>query len=159
MITADGLIRALARNADYLNTHLAGLTHADALVQPPVRGNSILWIVGHIVCYRNYMLNILGLPRVLPVEAAQRFARGSAPVSGEEPRLPRLEQLTEAYADSQGRVVEALPRLTPTQAAEVVTESDFTLPRAELVMVYMRHESYHAGQLELLREIALAERR
>jgi hypothetical protein len=158
MITADGLIRALTRNADYLSTHLAGLTHADALVQPPVRGNCLLWIVGHIVCYRNYMLNVLGLPRVLPVETAQRFARGSAPVLGEETGLPRLEQLMQAYANSQARVFEALPRLTAAQAAEVVTEGDFTLPRAELVMSYMRHESYHAGQLELLREIALAQR-
>jgi uncharacterized damage-inducible protein DinB len=158
MITADALIRGLNRNAEYIHTHLEGITHAEALRQPPARGNCLLWIMGHIVCYRNYMLNILGQPKVITDEVAHRFARGSAPVLGEEAGLPRLEALLPAYDQSQTRVAEALRALTPEQAVEVVTESDFTQPRAELVMLYMRHESYHAGQLELLREIALERR-
>lgn len=48
--------------------------------------------------------------------------------------------------------------MTPAQAAEVVTAAGFTMPRAALLISFMRHESYHAGQLELLREIALAAR-
>jgi hypothetical protein len=158
MITLEVLVRGLTRNAEYIHTHLAGLTHAESLAQPPARGNCILWIVGHIVCYRNYALNVLGLPRVIADEIAHRFARGSAPVLGDEPGLPVLEELLRAYDESQAQIFGALRTLTPEAAVAVVTEGDFTLPRAELLVTYMRHESYHAGQLELLREIALERR-
>lgn len=159
MITAEALFRGLTRNAEYIHTHLAGLMHAEALAQPPARGNCILWILGHIVCYRNYALNVLGQSRVIADETARRFARGSAPVLGDEPGLPLLEDLLRAYDDSQARAFAALRTLTAEGAVEVVTEGDFTLPRAELIVTYMRHESYHAGQFELLREIALQNRR
>lgn len=158
MITVEVLFRGLTRNTEYIHTHLAGLTHAEALSQPPARGNCILWILGHIVCYRNYMLNVLGQPKVLADDAARRFERGSSPVLSDEPGLPWLEDLLRAYDHSQERVFAALHTLTDEAGVEVVTESDFTLPRAELLVTYMRHESYHAGQFELLREIALERR-
>jgi len=158
MITAEALIRGWTRNSDYVHTHLNGLTHAEAMMQPPARGNCSLWILGHIVCYRNYALNVLGQPGVVAEAVARRFAKGSAPVLAEEPGLPRFEDLTRAYDDAQPRIVAGLRALTPEAAVEVVTQGDFTLPRAELIMTYMRHESYHAGQFELLREIALAQR-
>ena len=48
--------------------------------------------------------------------------------------------------------------MTQDQASELVSAADFTMPRGELLTSFMRHESYHAGQLELLRELALAAR-
>jgi hypothetical protein len=156
--TYEGLVTAFSRNASYFNSHLAGLTHEDALVQPPVTGNCILWIVGHIVCYRNYILDIVWQPDVLDAAQSHRFAKGSAPVLADEPNLTRLEVLMSAYATAQNRIAEGIRKLTPEQAVEVVSQNDFTLPRTDLIMSYMRHESYHLGQLELLREIALHHR-
>lgn len=158
MITAEALVTAFERNANYVHTHLAGLSHAEALIQPPAPGNCILWIMGHIVCYRNYILGALGEPPVLPEAQAARFARGSALVLADEPGLARLETLMEAFDQAQTQLAAGLRRLTLEQAAEVITQRDFTLPRAELVMSYMRHESYHTGQFELLREIVLSRR-
>lgn len=158
MITAEGLVTAFSRNASYVHAHLDGLSHAEALLQPPARGNCILWIMGHIVCYRNYILDALGEPPALPESQAARFARGSAPVLADEPGLAQLQTLLEAFDQAQERLAAGLRRLTPEQAAQVITQRDFTLPRAELVMSYMRHESYHAGQFELLREIVLSRR-
>lgn len=158
MTSTAGLVTAFTRNADYVQTHLNGLTHADALVQPPAQGNCILWILGHIVCYRNYILQALGQPPALPEAQAKRFARGSAAVLADEPGLTPLADLFSAYQASQTTVLEALRHLTPEQAAEVITQGDFTMPRGDLVMSYMRHEAYHAGQFELLREIAISQR-
>jgi hypothetical protein len=159
VIDIDGLITAFTRNAGYFHTHLDGLTHADALVQPPVPGNCILWITGHILHYHNNILRALLQPPALDVMLAARFAKGSQPVLADEPGLARLETLTAAYDDSQSIIFAGLRALTYEQAREVITQGDFTMPRAELVMSYMRHESYHLGQLELLREIALHTRR
>lgn len=157
MISAEGLVFGFTRNAGYFHSNLDGLTHADAVVQPPVTGNCILWITGHILCYRNFILRALLQPPVLDEQAMARFDRGSQPVLHDEPGITRFETLVAAYDQSQETIFAAIRALTPEQAAEVITGS-FTLPRAELVMNYMRHESYHLGQLELLREMALAAR-
>lgn len=156
MISAEGLSHAFTRNAAYLERHLDGLTHTNSLVQPPATGNCILWILGHILCYRNFTLQALGDAPIMP-EAA-RFDAGSAPVTADSPDLPRFEALRAAFDQAQTRILEGIRRLTPEQAAEVITQGSFTLPRAELVMTYMRHESYHMGQFELLREIVLSQR-
>ncbi|GAB4555963.1 MAG: hypothetical protein OHK0023_27750 [Anaerolineae bacterium] len=156
MITGESLVTAFTRNADYIHTHLNGITHAESLIQPPAKGNCILWIVGHIVCYRNYILKALGLPPAMAEDAMKRFARDSAPVLGEEDGLPRLEQLMDAYDKSQAMIIEALRGMTHEQGSTPYGETG--TPRAEAVMSYMRHESYHAGQLELLREIVLSKR-
>jgi uncharacterized damage-inducible protein DinB len=153
MLTTDGLTTAYTRNANYVQTYLNGLTHADAIVQPPVEGNCIQWILGHIVCYRNYILNVLGQSPILP-EAA-RYAKDSAPVTGNEPENPSFETLLNAYFQAQEIILGCIRTLTPEAAAEVVTQGDFTMPRGDLLVSYMRHESYHAGQFELLRQIAL----
>lgn len=158
MISGENLIWNFERNAGYLRTHLAGLTHADALVQPPVNGNCINWIVGHIVCYRNFAMASCGLPLVISSVVADRYERGSAPVTGAAPDVATLETLVQAYWTSHEHLLAYLHTMTQEQAGAIVSAADFTMPRAELLTSFMRHESYHAGQLELLRELAIAAR-
>ena len=158
MITTESLITNFERDAGYLRDHLDGLTHADSLLQPPVQGNCINWILGHIVCYRAYALQICQLPPVINEKVAQRYARGSAPVTGEAADVANFAELVQAYWTGHEALMAYLPAMTPEQASETVTAAGFTLPRAELLTNFMRHESYHAGQLELLRELALAAR-
>lgn len=155
MIRPEGLSLAYSRNAHFWDTNLEGLTHADALVQPPVKGNCILWIAGHLLHYRGAIHRLLTLPEPLPVSRTERFARESAPVLGDEPGIVRFEQLMDAYHSSQGVVLPAIEALRVEQAQEAVQEFRFDMPRAELLLTFMRHESYHIGQFELLREIAL----
>ncbi|MBX3011122.1 MAG: DinB family protein [Caldilineaceae bacterium] len=156
MISGDSLAANFERNASYVRGYLEGLTQADSLVQPPVKGNCINWILGHIVCYRTYVQAICELPPVLDEAAAKRYARDSAPVTGPAADLTPIETLRAAYNASQQALLGYLQTLSPTQAAEVVTAAGFTLPRAELLTTFMRHESFHTGQFELLRELALA---
>jgi hypothetical protein len=158
MITGENLAWNFERNASYVRSHLEGLTHADSLVQPPAKGNCINWILGHIVCYRTYTLAICGLAPVLSDGVAKRYARDSAPVVGPAADVADLALLQDAYRRAHEQLLTALQSLTPAQAAEVVTAAGFTMPRAELLTSFMRHESYHAGQFELLREIALTAR-
>jgi hypothetical protein len=156
MLTAEGFINGLERNATFVRNHLNTVTHAEALLQPPYRGNCILWIVGHVVCYRNYSLALVGQPPALPENLAARFARDSAPVLADEPGLATLDTLMAAFEASQTSLIEAARTLTPAQAAEVVTQDVFTMPRGDLLVSRLRHEAYHVGQLEWLREMVLA---
>ncbi len=84
MLTSDNLIAMYARNLYFIKTHTSGLTHADSLTQPPVPGNSINWVVGHITLYRNRALKILGQLPAFDETTAARYARDSKPVLGDE---------------------------------------------------------------------------
>ena len=157
MLTTTGYITNLERNASYLREHLNGLSHAHSLVQPPIEGNCINWVLGHIVCYRNYMHLVCGLPEAAPTAAVSRYARGSAPVTGEAPDVMRFEDLVAAYGSSQIAVIGALPALSAEDLAEVASAAGYTMPRGDLLTMFMRHESYHLGQFEWLRVWALHE--
>jgi hypothetical protein len=158
MITSAAIAWNFDRNAVYMRTHLEALTHTDSLVQPPIEGNCINWILGHVVCYRNYILAVLGLPPILPAETLARYARGSAPVLVDGPDVVELDDLVRAYWKAQDAILQALPDLSPDRAAEVAQAAGFEMPRAELLVSFMRHESYHAGQLEWLRVWAIQQR-
>lgn len=156
MITGESLHWNFERNASYVHTLLAGLEHADSLVQPPVNGNCINWILGHIVCYRNYTMTVCGLEPVVTAEVADRYARDSAPVTGAGTDIADFAQLLAAYNQSHNQLLTYLKSVDEATLCEVISAAGFTMGRGELLTSFMRHESYHAGQFELLRALALA---
>lgn len=158
MINAANLLWNFERNASYVRDLLAGLTHTDSLVQPPAEGNCINWILGHIVCYRNYALVACELPPVVSEEVAQRYGRGSAAVTGDAEDVTNFAMLLTAYNQSHQQLTTYLETVAGDLLDEVVSAAGFTMPRGELLTSFMRHESYHAGQFEWLRTWALAQR-
>lgn len=158
MIEAATLLWNFERDASYVRNLLDGLTHADSLVQPPVAGNCINWILGHIVCYRNYALAVCALPPAIEEATAQRYARDSAPVTGAATDVAHFAMLLAAYEQSHRALCAYLDQTTPEALQETVSAAGFTMPRGDLLTSFMRHESYHAGQFELLREWVLAQR-
>ena len=65
--------------------NLAGVTHDESLAHPPGGGNSINWVLGHLVWTYEGALPLLGREPVLPKGAVERYARGSAQLAeGEE---------------------------------------------------------------------------
>ena len=135
-----------------------GLTHPDSLAQPPVSGNCINWVLGHIVAYRNRISEMLGQPAVLDPAIAVRYARESKAVTGEEPGLAKLEQLLAALDASQVQLAAGLPKLSAEVAMQSRSYGPMSMTHAEWFLFLLRHEAYHVGNLELLREVALAAR-
>lgn len=157
MLTAEHLINMYARNLAFIKQLTEGFTHADSVVQPPVPGNCANWVVGHIATYRNRILTILGQPLVLDEMLAQRYARDSKPVLGDEPGIGQFPVLLAAIEASQDKLASGLRALTPEQAAETRAIAQFNMSIAEWMIFLLRHEAYHTGQLELLQEIVKAE--
>jgi hypothetical protein len=158
MFTADFIINAYARNLHFIKQLTAGFSHADSLIQPPAPGNCANWLVGHIAAYRNRILTILEEEPALDPQLAQRYARESAPVLGEESGIARFETLIEAIETAQPRIAIGIERLTPHHAERIVSYPPMTLSTAEWMVSLLRHEAYHTGQLELLQEVVKANR-
>lgn len=134
-----------------------GLTHADSMKQLPFPGNCMNWNLGHILVYRMQYLGVIdGVSKPDPDEFAI-YGAGSEPLTDSVKAIP-LETLLTRLDEASAMVVSALEKMAPEKLAEIYDAERGTTVDDRLQFYLIFHESYHAGQLELLRELALAER-
>lgn len=152
IISLQQLSDAFARNVNIIGRQTAGLTHADSLLQPAMRGNCMNWVLGHIAATRNVILRLLDEEPVLPAEQAERYKRGSEPVRGEEDGIMTLTALLDALDRAQAGIAAGLERATPETLAQDANFGDMTVAQALFTLYF--HECYHTGQTEYLRQLA-----
>jgi hypothetical protein len=150
---ARQLSDAYARNVRLIKRQADGLTHADSLLQPPVRGNCLNWILGHLAVHRDYVLAALGQERVLGEAAVARYGNGSEPILGDGEGVLPLEDLLAALDRGQERIATALAAATSEDLAREVTFGR-AMPLGEMLFFLYFHDTYHTGQTELLRQLA-----
>lgn len=133
-----------------------GLTHADSMRQLPFPGNCMNWNLGHLLVYRMQYLGVIdGHSKPDPDEFAI-YGAGSDPLTDSAKAIP-LETLLTRLDDASAQVIAALEAMPPEKLAELYDAERGTTVADRLQFYLIFHESYHAGQLELLRELALAE--
>jgi hypothetical protein len=143
--------RQLSTNYDVLLQQLDGLTHADTLLQPPFRGNSFNWVLGHIMAHRNYMLVTMGSEPLWTDTEISLYKAGSEPITGPDcPHLP-LERL---LADLHTTQTQLLAKFASLSEAELTAPHNERLTVQEWVVHLSWHEGYHTGQTEYLRQLA-----
>lgn len=112
--------------------------------------NSAAFVAAHLVDARHYLLKLLGAPRPNPMDALGEVG------SEDELRvpLPPLDELRAAWLVAGAAVRETLVGLTEEQAArEAGPKFPVEVPGVLGAVVFMlHHESYHVGQLALLRK-------
>jgi len=158
MISPTDLARGYALNLDTAKQQVEGLTHADSLLQPPGTGNCLNWVLGHIASSRGRVLNLLGHPPILSDAHDKRYGYGSPPVCADGEDILRLEALMEALEQSQQALDAALSETTPAKLGEKVESFLGSTTLGYLLFFLYRHETYHLGETELLRQLALERR-
>jgi len=153
ILTAQQLADAFSRNTSVLGRQTAGLSHADSLLQPAMRGNCLNWVVGHIAVYRDHILETLGEERILGDGPIARYDYGSDPILGEDEGVLPLETLLNAINESQERISAALARSTPESLAQGSPTNETTTVGDRVFYLYF-HDTYHVGQTEYLRQLA-----
>ena len=151
----DLLCVQLGYNQYVLKSNLEGLTDAEGLVEPAVGGNPLSWILGHTLNARSEMLSILGGNPLLTTEEAAPYQRGGQPDPVALAALP-LSTLASRFHAAQEEVVsgiqalgdEALAAAAPFSPAGNDHETLGTL-----IAGLIFHESYHLGQIGLLRRL------
>jgi len=156
MISAKDLAGALARNLDMAKEQTKGLTHADSVLQPPVPGNCLNWVLGHIAETRSLVLQQLGQPPLLSEAQAKRYGYGSEPVCADGEDILKLERLTALLEQSQKTIDAVLGRITAEELNKKVESFLGSTTLGQFLFFLYYHETYHLGQTELLRELALA---
>jgi uncharacterized damage-inducible protein DinB len=151
MMNGGQLNAVYTRNYQIMCRQTEGLTHEDSVRQLPFRGNCMNWVLGHIIVYRTFVLRLLGEEGVLSESELGKYERGTAPITECELAMP-FEKLLEALDRAQVRIATALEAVTDDELAAVVGESEQTL--GERITFFQWHETYHVGQLEILRQLA-----
>lgn len=129
----------------------AGLSHEDSLVHPHSGGNCLNWVMGHIISSRSPMLKILGEAPVWDEALLLRYDRGSEPITNAEGTVS-LEKMLTDLEGSQASILRGLDRLTADKlSAKAPSGSDESAGSALAGLIF--HESYHAGQVGLLRRV------
>lgn len=146
------LIEGYRTNTWLIRRHAEGLTDEGCLRQPAFEVITFNWVLGHIVGHRDHALVALG--------AAPVWADPPA-VYGEDPAvLTALDvgrTLAELLADldmAEGRLADAMESVSEPLLTEIVDSPFGKVTRLERVAGLQWHETYHVGQLGLLKSVA-----
>jgi hypothetical protein len=150
---APALIRSFGVTYRIIKMQADGLSNHDSLLQLPVRGNCFNWVVGHIIVGRNQALELLGAEPVWTEDQLSLYRTGSEPITADGQGLT-LERLLEDLAQSQQRIAAALERSLPEELAAEAGFRGSAQPVGQALAGLHWHETYHTGQLELLRQLA-----
>ncbi|HEY3927708.1 MAG TPA: DinB family protein [Candidatus Koribacter sp.] len=132
----------------------AEVTHEESLVRPQPGGNSMNWIVGHLLCVYNNVLPMLGQPPVMLTEKLKRYDRGSQQVTAET-ALP-FEELLAGLKEAIDRWDAGLAAATNEALDRKAPFSPFNDPNETVRSVIgflMFHQGYHTGQTGVLRRV------
>ncbi|HYP19751.1 MAG TPA: DinB family protein [Chloroflexia bacterium] len=153
MIDAEQLMAMYGLTYRVIKKRMEGLSHEDSLLQPPIpTANCLNWIMGHVMATRSNILALMGLPTVWEYGQAGRYISDSRPVDAKgEDALP-LEEILEAFDQSQELLLGTLRTLSVddlqaptgdhgTQAVQTIGGQ---------LAFYHFHESYHLGQIDAL---------
>jgi len=130
-----------------------GVGHQESLKSPAPAGNCMNWVLGHLLVSRNGILKLLGQAPVGDPSRLERYRRGSQPVTDGSHALS-WDELKAAFEASQERLREGLKGVTVDHLASPLPEDANPFQVAstgQMLYVFNFHETYHIGQLGLLR--------
>ncbi|MGC4107412.1 MAG: DinB family protein [Thermomicrobiales bacterium] len=144
---------SLGRNQHVLGRQVAGLTHADSLLQPQPRGNCLNWVVGHMAASREKMLSVIGEETVFGPDALAHYVRGSEPILADGDGVLPLADLLSGFDAQQDRLARAIAAASPEALAQPSPGME-GMSVIEELQFHAWHETYHLGQTDLLRQLS-----
>jgi len=154
---AETIQKDYAGNTWLINQLTDGLTHAESALQPPFAANCLNWILGHILSRRNAALTLLQAEPIWDEATLALYKTGSAPITNEQEGR-HWDDLLADLAESQQRLETALQTSTAEDLARIAETDRGTKPVWEHLEGLHWHETYHMGQLEILRAMVLSQR-
>lgn len=147
------LVELYQNNHDIIHKQLAEISHEDSLLQLPFRGNCMNWVVGHILGVRGEALELMGLPGTLNPAEEKIYGYGSDPLTDAE-KACDLTSMVNRLDESLDKVINGLVSLSSAELDCQVSIWRGPMPLIAALSFIQWHESYHTGQLELLRQLA-----
>ena len=131
---------------------LDGLTEAQCHGRPSETTNSAAFVAAHLAEARFWGLKILGAERANPLEKYLGQWKGIHEIS----TWPSLEEIKSAWAEASAALDKRMAVITPAEL-DAPSGSQMPLEDSSVLGLFgfmVQHDSYHVGQLSLLRKHA-----
>jgi hypothetical protein len=147
---AQGVLQDYAFHNRIIHNFVDGISHAESVLQLSFDHNCMNWILGHIVTNRSHMLETVGAAHAWREEVRVFYHQDTQPVTPESESV-QFETLI-SYLDESVELLEA----TLDDVSEEWLEENHSNYRGEKsrhahVTSFHWHESFHIGQLEILK--------
>ena len=149
----DNLISFFRTTYWLISRQADGITHEQSVMQLPFRANCMNWVMGYLVTEWDFVLTLLGEAFLWAESEYLLYRTHSDPITQNSGSL-RFEKIMQYLATSQERILAALTRITPEQLACPASSNGDEGPVGELIAGFHWHETYHCGQVEILRQLA-----
>lgn len=138
-----------------LGKNLDGISHEESLTRPTPAGNSLNWIIGHIVDARNKLATALTGE---PVFSPDRFAiyEGKSDSAYSPEAAIDFDELKGCCHTLGESLVETLSSMDDESLAQPAPFSVLDNPHetvGSLAAAFTFHDAYHAGQTGVLRRV------
>lgn len=136
-------------NTDLLGNCVLDLTDAQANQRLEGGGNSIAFLVAHMIDARHYLARMLGAPAPNPIGSLLADAGSIEDVK----TMPTLSELLDAWREIGAHLARTFEELSPARL-DAASPFDFPIPggtAAEAAAFLAQHDSYHLGQISFLR--------
>ncbi len=145
------LAETLRLNTRLFRNCLDGFEEGKCRARPTPTANSAAYVAAHLVESRFYLLGLMGAERTSPLGERVGW-RGIEEITA----WPTLDEIQAAWTEVSGELDGRLSKLT---APELDKASDSKLPMETpttlgVLGFLVQHDSYHLGQLSLLRSAA-----
>jgi|GEM_PF-1191582 len=139
-----------------INLACEGIAQEEATFRPYDKVNSLVWQVGHLLYFRNTVLNLLNSAEQLEILPNEKelFANGSQPA--QSGAYPVLVAILPIFGNRGQRIADLLDVVSD---AHLASESPFKIPAlgttvGQQVFSFLIHEANHYGEINLLKTLA-----
>jgi uncharacterized damage-inducible protein DinB len=146
------LTEILRLNTKLLRNCLEDVTDEMAIMRPSASTNSVAFIATHVAEARFFLLTMLGAEQTDLLSAYVENARSIDDVK----RFPPVADILCAWTTASHALRDRLAEMAPAELKAAIT-CPFPLPVSDptalsLLTFFVQHDSYHIGQLALLRK-------
>ncbi|HET7434803.1 MAG TPA: DinB family protein [Thermoanaerobaculia bacterium] len=153
MSLAETLTTQFTMTRFIATANLAGITHEESIVRAAGGGNSINWVLGHVIATRCDVIPALHQPAPWSDAETRLYRRGMALAA--EPEYLPLDELRRAFEESQTSLLAGIATTSEEQFAANAPFNPGGQPETlgSLLMKIAIHEAYHLGQTGILRRM------
>jgi len=140
-----------------IHRYVDGVSHEESVLQLPFEHNCMNWILGHIVTNRSHVLETVGAAHGWQDEVRALYHTETPPIKPGG-RSVQIEALGRYLDESVDLLKDAFENVSDEYLEETHSNYRGEKTRYAHVTGFHWHETFHVGQLEILKAFILSKR-
>jgi len=156
--TAESLIGDYGFTTMLVHRLVDGLTQEETLIQLPFEVNCLNWVLGHIVNNRSHALEVASVKHSWQYDVRKLYQTETENIKPNGESI-QVDVLLKYLDESVELLKAALENVNEEYLAESFTNYRGEKTREAHLSGFHWHETYHIGQLEIFKALAMSQRK